>query len=102
MDRKLFNKDPVTGITEYFSYNDSDDTFTIETEQDVSGIVGANKRAYNDASKNWKGDMHKVASIPMNIYMDLQKRGIIDDEAAFKRWLNDPDNQYFRTRPGRV
>ena len=27
---------------------------------------------------------------------------ILDDEAAMKRWLNDPDNRFFRTRPGRV
>jgi hypothetical protein len=24
----------------------------------------------------------------------------VDDPAAFKRWLNDPDNRFFRTSPG--
>lgn len=102
MNRRLFDTDPASGTTEYFSYDEVDDTFTIETQQDVSGLVDANKRAYNDSGQGWKGDMHRVASIPMNVYMELQRQGIIDDPAALRRWLNDPENQYFRTRPGRV
>jgi hypothetical protein len=35
-------------------------------------------------------------------YMDLKKKGILDDQVALKRWLNDPENRYFRTRPGQV
>jgi hypothetical protein len=34
--------------------------------------------------------------------MELKQQGIIDDPKALRRWLNDPDNRYFRTRPGRV
>jgi hypothetical protein len=46
--------------------------------------------------------MHKVASIPMNVYFDLKEKGILDDPAALKRWLNDSDNRFFRTKAGRV
>jgi hypothetical protein len=46
--------------------------------------------------------MHKVASIPMTLFYDLKKQGIIDDPARLKAWLNNPDNRFFRTRPGRV
>jgi len=46
--------------------------------------------------------MAKVASIPMNIYFDLKQRGILNDQKKMKQWLNDPDNKYFRTRPGLV
>jgi hypothetical protein len=46
--------------------------------------------------------MHKVGSIPMSIYHELQKQGILQDEKRLKKWLNDPDNRVFRTRPGRV
>ena len=102
MDKRLFDEDPATGTKEYFHYDDDSDTFTIETQQDVSGLVDANRQLYNDSSSNWNGDVHRVASIPMNVYMDLQRRGILDDQAAFKRWLNNPDNRYFRTRPGKV
>jgi hypothetical protein len=38
----------------------------------------------------------------VNVYYDLKRRGIIDDPAAFRAWMNDPDNRVFRTRPGRV
>jgi hypothetical protein len=26
----------------------------------------------------------------------------IIDQKKFKAWLNDPENRYFRTRPGRI
>ena len=48
------------------------------------------------------GDMTRVASIPLSLYFDLKKKGIADDPVAMKRWLNDPDQRFFRTRPGRL
>lgn len=102
MSKRLFDRDPGAGTTEYFAYNDADDTFTIETEYNADALVEANKRSFNDAGGNWKGDMHRVAQIPMPLYWELQEKGILDDQAAFKRWLNDPDNRFFRTRPGKV
>lgn len=102
MSKRLFDRDPGAGTTEYFSYNDDDDTFTIETEYNADALVEANKRSFNDAGGNWKGDLHRVAQIPMPLYWELQEKGILDDQAAFKRWLNDPDNRFFRTRPGKV
>jgi hypothetical protein len=38
----------------------------------------------------------------MALFYKLKNQGIIDDPAAMKRWLNNPDNKLFRTRPGRV
>jgi len=32
----------------------------------------------------------------------MKSEGKIDDQAYMNRWLNDPDNQFFRTRPGKV
>lgn len=102
MSKRLFDVDPLTGSTQYWHWDDERQQFTIETEQKVDDLLDANRRQYNDSTDDYKGDMHKVASIPMNIYMDLKQKGIIDDPAAFKRWLNDPENRYFRTKPGRV
>jgi hypothetical protein len=102
MSKRLFDIDPLTGKKEYWHWDDENQRFTIETEQDVTDLLDLNKAQYNDASSSFKGDMHKVASIPMNIYMDLKQKGIIDDAKKFKAWLNDPDNRYFRTKPGRV
>lgn len=85
-------------------HEDDEGNVTIQTTQDVTDIIEANKAAYNqvDERANWKGDMHRVGSVPMSVYYDLKRRGILDDQAALKRWLNDPENQVFRTRPGRV
>lgn len=102
MSKRLFDVDPLTGSIQYWHWDDERQQFTIETEQRVDDLLDANRRQYNDSTDDYKGDMHKVASIPMNIYMDLKQKGIIDDPAAFKRWLNDPENRYFRTKPGRV
>ena len=87
-----------------FWHEDEDGNVTIQTSQDVSDVIEANKLQFNqvDERANWKGDLHKIGSIPMSIYYDLKRRGILDDQAALKRWLNDPDNRLFRTRPGQV
>lgn len=100
--RALFDHDPVMKTRKVFHYDHSDDSFTIETVQDVTEIAELNKAQFNGTADHWKGDLHKVASIPMPIYMQLQKEGIVDDPAAFRRWLNDRDNRVFRTRPGKV
>ena len=100
--RRLFDYDPLTGATEIFHYDAASDTVTFETQQPVDDLVELNKRLHNAADKGWKGDLHRVASIPMNLYWELKERGILDDQKALRRWLNDPDNRYFRTRPGRV
>ncbi len=77
---------------------------TIQTEQDVTAVIEANKAIYNavDEKANWNGEWHLVASIPMALFYDLKAKGIIDDQARLKAWLNDPENRFFRTRPGRV
>jgi hypothetical protein len=101
---RVFDRDPLTGTERLFHWNEADESFVIETRQDVTDLVEVNKGIANqhDERTPWKGDMHRVASIPMSVYMDLQKRGIADDERALRRWLDDPDNRVFRTRPGRL
>lgn len=99
--RKILDHDPVTGISHVFYYDNETDEATITAEQEVEDVVEANKRLYNDAPERW-GDWNRVAQIPMTIFWDLKKKGILDDQAALKRWLNDPDNRFFRTRPGTI
>jgi hypothetical protein len=55
-----------------------------------------------DNKANWKGEWHHVASIPESIYFQLKADGKIDDPVYMKKWLNDPDNRFFRVRPGQV
>lgn len=103
MRTRPLSLDPAT-LTRTLWHEDHDGIITVETEQDVEAVVEDAKIRYNlfDERSPWKGDMHKVASIPMPMLMDLQRQGIIDDPKRFAAWLNDRDNEAFRTRPGRV
>lgn len=102
MDR-ILDADPETGVIELFHYDPDTERVVIETRHDVTDIIEHNKCIANEFTSldRW-GDMTRVASIPMSLYMEMKKQGIIDDQAAMKRWLNDPDNRFFRTRPGVV
>ena len=103
MDSRILSKNAEAGITQLWHEHD-DGSVTIETKQDLTDVTEDNKRTFNqiDERAGWAGDMHRVASIPMSIYYELQRKGIINDPTAMKKWLNDPDNRVFRTRPGTV
>lgn len=101
MADKVFDVDPLSGITSYWHYDDATDTALIEKRQDVSDILDANKAEFNEDHGRY-GEWTKIASIPLSVYYDLKAKGIVDDPVAMKRWLNDADNRFFRTRPGTV
>lgn len=101
MTKRIFDTDPLTGITRYWHVKDNGE-YVIETVQKVD-VDEANTRARNATDKRTKwGDMSRVASIPLSVFYDLKRQGIVDDQKAFKKWLNDPDNRVFRTREGTV
>jgi len=103
IDTKIVSRNDAINQVQYW-HEHQDGSVTLETKQDITAIAEANQMVRNtfDERANWKGDMHRVASIPMSIYYDLKAKGILDDPAAMKKWLNDPDNVVFRTRPGKV
>ena len=100
MQKRLFDRDPQLGITKYWHVKDNGE-YVVETVQDVTGIAEYNRRSYNNTDKKWN-DLNKVASIPLSVYYDLKRKGIADDPVALKKWMNDSDNQVFRTRQGRL
>lgn len=106
MDRRVLDWNPETGVSQIFHFDETTDNIHIETVYDTEPLLEENKAFDSlvgvDGAKKWKGDIHRVASIPMTIYMDLMKKGITKDQKAFRKWLNDPSNRYFRTRGGRV
>jgi len=103
MSKRLFDYDPETGTTKWWHYDADKDEATIETEFQIGDLIEQNKAQFNSTDERAKwGEWSRVASIPMALFHRLKQQGIIDDPAAMKRWLNDPDNRLFRTRPGRV
>jgi hypothetical protein len=106
VSKRLLNETPEQAIRRI--HHAHADEYAIETVQDVTEIVEENKMAYNArGGERWKHFVNHVAQIPTSIYYDLKRKGIIDDKRdpemkALRRWLNDPDNRAWRTRPGRL
>lgn len=97
---RLLSSDPVTKKAELW-HAETDGSAVIETKQDVTDIIEANKADFNQAG-GLKGDMHHVARIPLVVYEELMRKGIAGDPAALKRWLDHPDNRAFRTHPAKL
>lgn len=90
-------------------YADGDGGIIIETKQDVTNIIEANK-AQLELDKQRTGhlnELHHVARIPFTVIDDLNKKGImrgfnVIDDVGFARWLNDPENAAWKTYRGTV
>ena len=88
--------------------NDKDE-LTFEQSQDVSALIDQNKKEYNAADTKWSDQLfgNKVASIPFTAIDKLNKQGIMKgfdviDQKRLFAWLNDPENRFFRTKPGHL
>lgn len=101
--RRLISKNPDTGTEQWYVSDPMEGKFRFETVQNVTPYIEAAKASYNNTDERAKwGEMAWVARIPNSIYYDLKRKGIADDPKRMKAWLNERDNQAFRTRPGRV
>ncbi|QRM56858.1 hypothetical protein F3Y30_09450 [Sinorhizobium sp. BG8] len=71
--------------------------------KNLSAVLEANARAAAEFSKTQKlGDMERVASIPLGVYHQWANEGIMDDDKALARRLNDVDFSKFRTNSLKV
>jgi len=88
-------------------YDDSEDSFVIERVQDIESVLERNKALYthNDGYSKSR-ELRRVASIPMVVIEQWLKEGIDiynpDHAEAVKRKLNDSENMFLRTAPGRL
>lgn len=101
---ELIDWDPKTGRT-VWSMFDGEKT-VIRTDTPVQSTLDANAAARNSAPSDWKGDWHRVASVPMQLLYDdnlgLNKAIQQGDDKYLSRWLNDSDNRAWRVKEGRV
>jgi|TARA_R110000824_G_scaffold133216_1_gene295892 hypothetical protein len=109
--RRVLDSDPATGITQWFHFDESTGDLGLETQQDVTSIVEHNKALFNqvDERARWSnplrpsGGQTLLATVPTSIHHELMKiTNNGKDQKALNKWLNDPDNRVFRTRPGRI
>lgn len=105
---EVLMSDPIAKIQTIFHPTDENgEKFVLEERQDVTELIDQNKRLYNsiDERARYKGTFNRVASIPLNVMLDCYRKGMFRSNKLSKEdkaFLNDPDNRFFRTRPGRV
>jgi len=98
-----------TPIRTQTAYEDGDGGIVIETKQDVTEIIEANKKQldYDKSRQGHLNELHHVARIPFTVIDVLNQKGIMKgfnvvDDVGFARWLNDPDNAVWKTYRGTV
>jgi|TARA_R100001530_G_scaffold30105_2_gene23649 hypothetical protein len=96
--------------------DESENKYHFEDIQDVEPILEENKKESNlgNQALRMRGElgkhagMTKVASIPLIVVQQLAQQGIMSnagrilDKPRFKKWINDPDNRYFRIYQGNI
>lgn len=108
--RKLIGRDydPTLGFETRWYHDTASGKIIVQRLQDVEGTFDHNKAQYNavgDHARFAKGDMHKMASIPMAVYEKWLKEGfdvLGSDDKELRRRLNDPSNRFLRTKPGKL
>ncbi|HEX5935680.1 MAG TPA: hypothetical protein VFY63_16095 [Pseudorhizobium sp.] len=101
-DFELFDYDYATGRS-VWRYFDGEKTI-YRTDYPVANLVEQNLLERNDAPVGWKGDWHKIGSVPLNMAYDtgLVEAFNLHDDRFISRMLNDSDNRAWRTKEGRV
>lgn len=113
MSKILFDVDRHSGVIEHIGKNDKGN-IVIQRTQNTNAILDANRQEMNgNVSTGWKGDMHKVASIPLIIIdqwrEELKAKGASnsdplhkDNRAYFIAKINSSEWSKLRTKQGRV
>jgi len=103
-EKTIFDKDKETVTT---FEEEADGSFHITKWQDVEPLLKINKQEYNsgvnDPGRTPLG--RKVASVPITIWENWMKASngkIQHDPKLLAKYLNDPDNKYFRTHNSRI
>ena len=78
--KRLLDHDPLTGVTNYFHYDEHNDISTIETVQDVDGVLDMTQRVRNDndaTKKGIKGGWWHYAHLPDIVILKMiQEDGV--------------------------
>lgn len=109
MQRRLLDRDPISGLTEYHCYDPASDTTIIETVQDVEPVLERNKALQSADDGGWSPtrDLRRAATIPDVIILKWRNEEGIDvfdpdHWPAVKRKLNSSEYRWLRTAPGTI
>lgn len=81
MKKRLLSYDPATKIAEYHHYDHSTKQTTIETVQDVEGVLKRAKALANNSDYKRKGikeDWYHFATVPNAVIMELLTKYHLD------------------------
>lgn len=98
----LHDHDAMTGRSVWHLFDGEKDVFRVDYP--VDNLISENQDVRNSAEKAWRGDWHRVASIPLNI---AHNSGLVQahsegDDRYVKRFLNSSDNRAWRTKEGHL
>jgi hypothetical protein len=98
--RLLTSKDHGNRRTIIEDNNDDEGNSIVHEFQECQPIQDAAKIMRDDIApaKEWR----HVAFIPTFVYNQAAREGWLNDEKAWKKWANDPDNAAFRTWRGHL
>jgi hypothetical protein len=103
-DWTLIEWDAHTGRTVWSMFDG--EKVVLRHDYPVAETLQHNAAARHAAPDGWKGDYHRVASVPLNLLYDdnlgLNKAVQQGDDKYVSRWLNDSENRAWRTKDGRL
>lgn len=106
--KKLVSSDASAGKKTWMEF-DREGEATIIQQQNIQHVLDANKRQQNEWQYgkligNTQRHHQKVADIPNQLYMQLREKfgHPADNPKDWAKWLNDPNNRFFRTGGGRI
>jgi len=79
--------------------DDAEGTVTHVMAQDCEPVIAA---AAARRELPMDKELRPVAEVPMVVIERAMREGWINDQAAWRRWLNDSDNRAFRVWGGRI
>ena len=105
--KRLMSQDLNTQTVQ-IAHDDGEGGLYLETKQNIEPFLEQNKNSYAriDERARW-GEFTHIASIPFAVIQQLNTLGILNglhivEHNKLTAWLNDSDNRFFRTRPGRI
>jgi hypothetical protein len=100
--KRLFSHDPEFGVTKFWHADDESDKCWIETVQDIEPLLKDAYECRKETQGTRWGDGAHVAYIPAFALAEAYASGNQINPDYWRRWLNDPNNVRYRTRPGKV
>ena len=103
IDTRPFSRDQATGaVKQWYHYDDETDEIIIEDVLDLETIGNYNRERAKVNTGRFKDGMNWIGSIPMPVYLRLQKRRVFEDQKEFRKWWMSEESAPFRGRDMRV